>query len=875
MFGFRRLRKLTAIASFAALAAGAAASAAQARDEDQPRLHVLLIAATDYEERAVSDMPSAAADAFLLARVLLDRGARAADVRIVTEGAPPDSLWPAHELSESRATREDAAGLARRGVTPLGAATRARVLAELDRLVEVAGPGEQAFISMSGHGEQQPTEDRVQEPDGFDETFIPTDVVRTADGRWTNVVVDDEIGERVQALIAKGVQVVFVGDFCHSEGATRGSAARRAAGGRSDVRLMGGVGTTDAEGQGRFTGFYAAPSLSQALALLVPYWAEDRSAQRKYGALTYYLATALQDPSLGTMRDVAVRVERDINMHSRMGSTLRQNLPPPQFEGDFTAPLPGSGTGLAASLWQVSKPVSTLTVDGRVELSELSLPAGALNGVEAGAVYALSQTREGRDQVVLYGRAEDVTATRATLRPVAAGDLTEAAWTDVKEGDGSAMQRNATFTARLFAPGAPETVWVARPERPANPTPAQAEALADLDALFDIQTRGLESSGGSSVQLPSYVRLAEPGAAVASLRLAFDTTEGADRLVIADDIENGRPLASMDLDRALTRIRPEGAATRLTGLRSSIAEGLMLASRFQRIRSAAIRVSDAADDQTVSAFEGLGLTVYRHRQGGDAACRAPWPSGGQAAWAGVEGTPAGAVEIDPADLGSPGGAQACDIFVIEVRNEGSAAIARDILGARTPADWPAACDRVGGATVAPEQTFACAQPVSVGAVVFSSDTAITALRVNGGTDAEKDSGAIRLNRGGRARYVYGVTNSNPDFLMRTDFMILATRSEYRQDALPVRFSQLCQRRLQLAFDGPMGPGERTAEDPCLTTQSAFRSARAAEQASAPATVDGLFDLLSDGPNRSGGAQPVGGTTMRRLTLQVTPRSANE
>ncbi len=873
--GRRILALLLAAAATVFVLPSSAGAQVSPASPSQPRLHVLLIAATDYEDPAISDMPSAAADAFLLARVMMERGARASDVRLLTDGAPADTMWPAHQREQSEKTREDARGLATRGVTPLGGPTRAKILEELDRLVSVANAGEQAFIAISGHGEQQRTTDLVQEPDGFDETFIPIDTRLRPDQTLEGVVVDDEIGQRVQALLAKGVQVVFVGDFCHSEGSTRGSAGRRSAGGLSDMRLLGsGVGTTDIDGRGRFTGIYAAPSLSQALALAVPYWAEDASTQRVHGALTFYLAAALQDPTLTTMRDVVLRVERDINLHARV--VTRPRLPPPQFEGDFTAPLPGSGTGLAASLWQVAKSTSELTLDGRVEIAELPLPAGALNGVETGAVYALSQTWSGQERVVLYGRAEDVSATRAVLRPVAAGALTTDAWKDLRLEDGKPMTRPEIFTARLFAPGSPETVWIARPALPeGTPTAAQTEALTDLDALYQFQARGMDTAPAGGVALPPYVRLVEPGVAGASLSLAFE----GDALVLQDEVESGRPLARMDLARALERIRPEGEAGRLTGLRVSLAEGLNLAARFQRLRSAASRVSDTASEDGASPFDGLGLSLYRHRPTGDEACAAPWGDGSPTAWVNAEGVPAGAVEIDPSDLGSPGGAQACDAFVIEVRNEGSPHVARSVLGSRFNANWAGPCERTSGggglSAVQPDQAYACAQPVSVGVVVLSSDSAILALSPAGATAAEREAGAIRLNRGGRARYLYLVARADPDFLLRTDFMVLAARSLYRQEALPVQFSQLCQQRLQDAFVGPMGPGEARPADPCLAIQGRFRAARAANTASAPATVDGLFALISGEVTRSDAPQPVGGTAMRRLTMQVTPRPEGE
>lgn len=855
-----------------------------AADADQPRLHVLLVAANQYEHLPfAADMPSATADAFLLAMVLMERGAKPEDVRLVTDGAPTDAMWSESEtaapsafrLAQAEATRQDAQALAVRGVTPLGAATRARILEELDRLVRVAGPGDQAFIAMAGHGEQQPTSDREEEPDGFDEAYLPVDFGRRLDdGRLDVSILDDEIGERVRALTAQGVQVVFVGDFCHSEGGTRGGAS--AAGGRADMRLMAGaMGTTDADGQGLFTGFYAAPSLAQALGLPVPYWASDPATRRIHGALTFYLATALQDPSLTTMRDVATRVERDINMHARE-SSVRLRLPPPQFEGEFGAPLPGSATGLAASLWQVAKPDTPTTLDLRAEVAELTLPAGVLNGVEPGAIYSLSQTWSGREQVILYGRAEDVTADRATLRPVAAGDLGVEAWTDLRTEEGRPMTQRAAFTARLFAPGAPETVWIARPETPARPTPAQAEALADLDELYAVQARGIDTTSGSTVRLPSYVRLVDPGAEGASLSLAFE----GDRLVIRDDVEDGRDLAGMDLARALERIRPGGSTTRLSDLRASLAEGLGVAARFQRIRSAAMRVSDTTGEEGVSSFDGLALSLYRHRPDtvpANGECAAgPWAGSGITSWAMSSAAPNGTVEIDPADLGSPGGAELCDTFVIEVRNEGSRAVAMSALRTEPAGGWDAPCARVAGgagglAALAPDQTYACTQPVSVGLVAFDSDSSISALAAVGGEVPQRD-GATRLTRSGRVRYVYQLSEADPQFLLRMDFMVLAARSLYRQDALPVHFSQLCQRPLQDAFIGPMGPGETATPDPCLGPQGRFRSARAASTATAPATVDGLFALLSGGPTRGDSPQPVGGTAMRRLTLQITPRA---
>lgn len=438
------------------------------------------------------------------------------------------------------------------------------------------------------------------------------------------------------------------------------------------------------------------------------------------------------------------------------------------------------------------------------------------------------------------------------------------------------MSQRATFTARLFAPGAPSAISIARPVAPESPTVAEAEALADLDALFAMQERGVGAGSESTIRLPASVRLVPAGSEDASLSLAIE----GDRLIIRDDVEDSRDLADMDLARALQRIRPDGSAARLSDLRASIAEGLGFAARFQRIRSAATRISDTSGEAGSSSFEGLSLSLYRHRPERvpeNAECAdGPWAPTGIRTWAMAEGAPGGTVEIDPADLGSPGGAELCDTFVVEVRNDGSRAVAMTALRAEPSDGWDAPCARVAGGgggltALAPDQTYACTQPVSVGLIAFNSDSSIQALTSVGGEVPQRD-GATRLTRGGRVRYVYQLSEADPRYLMRMDFIILAARSLYRQDALPVHFSQLCQRPLQDVFVGPMGPGETSAPDPCLGPQGRFRTARAASTATAPAAVDGLFALLTDGPTRGNGPQPVGGTGMRRWTLQITPRS---
>ena len=90
-------------------------------------------------------------------------------------------------------------------------------------LAEKVQPGDFVYLHFSGHGSQAPAKDPDSELDGLDELFLPVDI-----GPWNNTVgevenalVDDEIGELIAMLRAKGVDVWAVFDSCHSGTVTR------------------------------------------------------------------------------------------------------------------------------------------------------------------------------------------------------------------------------------------------------------------------------------------------------------------------------------------------------------------------------------------------------------------------------------------------------------------------------------------------------------------------------------------------------------------------------------------------------------------------------------------------------------------------------
>ena len=93
-------------------------------------------------------------------------------------------------------------------------ATRANILAALNRLVGVAGPDDTVYVHYSGHGSQ--VQDlNGDETDGLDETIV------AQDGRSGDVpdIVDDELDVIFAKLHARSAVIVL--DSCHSGTATR------------------------------------------------------------------------------------------------------------------------------------------------------------------------------------------------------------------------------------------------------------------------------------------------------------------------------------------------------------------------------------------------------------------------------------------------------------------------------------------------------------------------------------------------------------------------------------------------------------------------------------------------------------------------------
>jgi|GEM_PF-2471806 hypothetical protein len=99
-------------------------------------------------------------------------------------------------------------------------ATRDRILREFDDwLIDGTAPGDKIFISYSGHGSYIADRNGDETDDASDETLCPYDTDRTGYSLNRNMIIDDEIGEKLKAL--EGRLVVMIFDSCHSGTSSR------------------------------------------------------------------------------------------------------------------------------------------------------------------------------------------------------------------------------------------------------------------------------------------------------------------------------------------------------------------------------------------------------------------------------------------------------------------------------------------------------------------------------------------------------------------------------------------------------------------------------------------------------------------------------
>jgi hypothetical protein len=182
-------------------------------------------------------------------------------------------------------------------------ATRDGILAAFDELAEKAGPDDVVFVQYSGHGSQVPEAIPGSAGNQLSETIVPSDARNPADHGPRKDITDDEIHQKLLALVAKTSRVTLVFDSCHSGSVTRDLFASRVRQIPPDLRASDPApapAPPSPSAWGLGGGSYTALSACRNEEC-----AHEYDPDVKHGALTWFLTRALSSARPGaTYRDV-------------------------------------------------------------------------------------------------------------------------------------------------------------------------------------------------------------------------------------------------------------------------------------------------------------------------------------------------------------------------------------------------------------------------------------------------------------------------------------------------------------------------------------------------------------------------------------------
>jgi len=99
-------------------------------------------------------------------------------------------------------------------------ADRASVLREISSLVERTKNNDLIFLSIAGHGTQEPERVKGSEPDGMENVFLLPGFETTPTGSVERVL-GSEFNHFIRQFELRGAKVIFVADTCHGGGMVR------------------------------------------------------------------------------------------------------------------------------------------------------------------------------------------------------------------------------------------------------------------------------------------------------------------------------------------------------------------------------------------------------------------------------------------------------------------------------------------------------------------------------------------------------------------------------------------------------------------------------------------------------------------------------
>ena len=97
---------------------------------------------------------------------------------------------------------------------------RASVLREVSALVERTKANDLVFLSIAGHGTQEPERIKGSEPDGMQDVFLLTNFEPTAAGSQQRIL-GSEFNHFIKQFELRGAKVIYIADTCHGGGMAR------------------------------------------------------------------------------------------------------------------------------------------------------------------------------------------------------------------------------------------------------------------------------------------------------------------------------------------------------------------------------------------------------------------------------------------------------------------------------------------------------------------------------------------------------------------------------------------------------------------------------------------------------------------------------
>jgi uncharacterized caspase-like protein len=97
---------------------------------------------------------------------------------------------------------------------------RSSVLREVSALVERTKTNDLIFLSIAGHGTQEPELVKGSEPDGMQDVFLLTNFEPTAAGSQQRIL-GSEFNHFIKQFELRGAKVIFIADTCHGGGMAR------------------------------------------------------------------------------------------------------------------------------------------------------------------------------------------------------------------------------------------------------------------------------------------------------------------------------------------------------------------------------------------------------------------------------------------------------------------------------------------------------------------------------------------------------------------------------------------------------------------------------------------------------------------------------